>query len=162
MRQILAHTPAWVFALFLVLLVFGLMQARTRAVRRQPALLLPAGMIALWLAGIVSSFGPQLLPLMAWGIALIASSLAGCVIFRDKRIGFNRAAGKLLIPGSWVPLGVIMAIFFAKYVYAVLAAFDAHIIHAPGFVMALSALYGVLSGYLAARGLNLIRQARQA
>jgi len=30
--QILSHTPAWVFVLFFVLLVFGLMQTRTRKV----------------------------------------------------------------------------------------------------------------------------------
>jgi hypothetical protein len=45
--QILSHTPIWVYALFFVLLVFGLMQTRTRTVRKIFALLLPVGMIAL-------------------------------------------------------------------------------------------------------------------
>ena len=49
--QILAHTPIWVYALFFVLLAFGLIQTRTRTVRKMPALLLPAGMTALSLFG---------------------------------------------------------------------------------------------------------------
>ena len=49
--QILSHTPIWVYALFFVLLAFGLIQTRTRTVRKMPALLLPAGMTALSLFG---------------------------------------------------------------------------------------------------------------
>lgn len=44
--QILSHTPIWVYALFFVLLGFGLMQTRTRTVGKILALLLPVGMIA--------------------------------------------------------------------------------------------------------------------
>ena len=40
-----------------MLLAFGLMQTRTRTVRKIPALLLPVGMVALSLAGIKTSFG---------------------------------------------------------------------------------------------------------
>ena len=94
------------FALFFVLRVLGLMQTRTRTVRKFPALLLPAGMIALSLA-------------------------------------------------------VIMAIFFAKYAYAVMRALNADVISAPLFVVVLSAVYGLLGGYFAARALNLIKQAQE-
>lgn len=61
--QILSHTPIWVFALFFVLLGFGLQQTRTRSVSIVPALQLPAGMIAYSLAGINSSFGLRTIPL---------------------------------------------------------------------------------------------------
>ena len=61
--QILSNTPTWVFLLFFVLLVFGLMQTRTRTVRKMPTLLLPTGMILLSLTGINSSFGLRLIPL---------------------------------------------------------------------------------------------------
>jgi protein-S-isoprenylcysteine O-methyltransferase Ste14 len=60
--QILSHTPIWVFALFVILLVFGLMQSRTRTVSLIPALQLPAGMIALSLTGIYFSFGFRTMP----------------------------------------------------------------------------------------------------
>lgn len=160
--QILSHTPAWVFALFVVLLVFGLMQTRTRTVRRIPALLLPAGMVALSLAGIQSSFGMTPVPLAAWAVALATTALVGYALFRDKRVRYDAAAKAYFVPGSWVPLVVIMAIFFAKYAYAVMKAMNATVITTALFVVGLSVVYGLLSGYFAARALNLIRLARPA
>ena len=160
--QILSNTPQWVFVLFVVLLVFGLMQTRTRTVRKISALLLPAGMIALSLAGIQSSFGLELVPLVCWAIALAIAAFAGYALFRDERVRYDATAGKFFVPGSWTPLAVIMAIFFAKYVYAVMRALDADVISTPLFIVALSAVYGLLSGYFAARALHLIKQARMA
>jgi hypothetical protein len=158
--QILSHTPAWVFVLFAVLLAFGLMQARTRTVRMIPALLLPAGMIALSLAGINSSFGLKPVPLASWAVALAATAAVGHALFRDKRVEYDAATKKFFIPGSWVPLAVIVAIFFAKYAYAVMHALKFDVISAPLFIVALSAVYGLLSGYFAARAVNLIKKAR--
>ena len=75
--QILSHTPIWVYALFFVLLMFGLIQTRTRIVRKMPALLLPAGMLALSLWGIYSSFGLATILLAAWGMAIAIASVVG-------------------------------------------------------------------------------------
>jgi hypothetical protein len=87
-----------------VLLVFGLIQSRTRTVSKLPALLLPAGMIALSLAGINSSFGLTTIPLAAWGIALTIATVVGYTFFTDKRIHCKATDGKFFIPGSWIPL----------------------------------------------------------
>jgi NhaP-type Na+/H+ and K+/H+ antiporter len=100
-------------------------------------------------------------PLASWAVALATSALAGYALFRDKRVQYDVAAKEFFVPGSWVPLAVIMAIFFAKYVYAVMHALNAHVIAEPMFVVALSAVYGLLSGYFAARAMNLINQARK-
>jgi hypothetical protein len=159
--QILSHTPVWVYALFFTLLVFGLIQTRTRIVSKVPALLLPAGMVALSLAGINSSFGLRPIPVLAWGTTLIIAAIVGYVFFRDKRIHYKAADGKFFIPGSWIPLAVMMAIFFAKYVYAVMSAFEAEVISTPTFIGAVSAVYGLLSGYFASRAVNLIKQTQK-
>lgn len=159
--QILSRTPTWVFALFLVLLVFGLMQTRTRTVRKIPALLLPLGMVALSLAGVQSSFGLGAVPVASWAIALALAAVAGLVLFRDERVKYDPAAGTYFVPGRWAPLAVIMAIFFAKYVYAVMKALDVAAVDAMPFVVGLCAVYGVLSGYFAAKALNFVRLARE-
>lgn len=159
---ILANTPKWVFALFLALLAFGLMQARTRTVRRWPALLLPAGMVALSLAGIHSSFGLKPLPLISWSAALATATLVGHCLFRDEGVEYDARAQAFVVPGSWMPLAVIMAIFFAKYAYAVMHAFHAAVLATTPFVVTLSTLYGLLSGYFAAKALNLVNLARSA
>ena len=158
--QILSHTPIWVYGLFFVLLGFGLIQMRTRTVSKIPALLLPVGMIALSLAGINSSFGLRTIPPAAWGMAMVIATVVGYAFFRDTRIHCEATGGKFLIPGNWVPLVVMMAIFFSKYVYAVMHAFDAEIISTPMFIGALSAVY--LSGYFSSRAVNLIALAQKA
>ena len=158
--QILANTPAWVFVSFIVLLVFGLMQTRTRAVQKIPALLLPAGMIALSLFGIGSSFGLSPIPVASWAIALSTAALVGYALFRDRGVEYDATTEKFLVPGSWVPLGVMTTIFFAKYVYGVMHAFNVEVLSAPLFIVFLSAVYGLLSGYFAARGFNLVKTAQ--
>lgn len=76
--DILARTPVWVFAVFLVLLALGYQQSRTRTVSRQRFLLLPVAMMALSLYGVVSAFGVALVPLLAWvmgagGVAVLGA-----------------------------------------------------------------------------------------
>lgn len=160
--QVLAHTPTWVFALFFALLLFGLMQTRTRTVRRFPALLLPAGMIAPSLAGIQSSFGLAPVPLASRVLALAMSSLVGHALFRDQRVRYDASAKTYFVPGSRVPLAVITDIFVAKYVYAAIKALSAASILTTPFVLGLEPVYGVLSGCFAARVLNLTRLTRDA
>ncbi|MDZ4719584.1 MAG: DUF6622 family protein [Roseiflexaceae bacterium] len=159
--QILAHTPIWVYPLFLLLLVFGFIQTRTRNVRRIPALLLPASMSVLSLAGIISSFGLTTIPLAAWGTALTMATAVGYTFFRDTRIHSNAIDGTFLIPGSWVPLVVMMAIFLTKYLYAVMNAFNPEIFSTPLFIGTLSAVYGLFSGYFSSRTVNLIKLAQK-
>ncbi len=160
MMPVLSNTPPWVYGLFVLLLVFGLMQTRTRAVGRVPAFLLPVGMVALSLAGIQSSFGLRPVPLGAWVVALAISARLGLTLWRDHRVTYDASARAFRVPGSWWPLLVIMAIFLAKYAYAVMQALKVDVIAAPLFIVGLSAVYGLLSGYFAARALNLMRIAR--
>lgn len=117
-------------------------------------------MVALSLAGIDSSFGMHPVPVAAWTISLAAAAALGHALFRDRRVRYDTTDGKFLVPGSWVPLAVIMAIFFTKYVHAVMSALGAAVIESPVFVLCLSGAYGLLSGYFAARALNLVSRHR--
>lgn len=160
--QILAHTPIWVYPLFLLLVVFGFIQTRTRTIRRIPALILPVGMSVLSLAGIISSFGLTTLPLAAWGLAIAIATVVGYTFFRDTRVHSNATDGTFFIPGSWVPLVVMMAIFFTKYLYAIMNAYNPEIYSTPLFIGTLSAVYGLYSGYFSSRTVTLITLAQQA
>jgi hypothetical protein len=127
-----------------------------------PALLLPVGMLALSLWGIYSSFGLTTIPLAAWGMAIAIATVVGYTFFRDTRIHCTATDGNFFIPGSWAPFVVMMAIFFTKYVYAVMHAFNAEVISTPLFIGTLSAVYGLLSGYFSSRAGNLIKLAQKA
>lgn len=161
MLQILSHTPPWVFALFAGLLAFGILQTRSRNVKALVAYALPAGMVALSLSGIQSSFGFKPSPLAAWAVGLAAVAVIGYKAFPDRGISFNSAEGTFYIPGSWVPLAVIMAIFFAKYTFAVMQGLGIAAAQSPVTAVALSLIYGCLSGYFVARAASLFAAARR-
>jgi predicted membrane protein len=158
--QILTHTPIWVYGLFIVLIVFGLQQARSRTVNAVLAYFLPFGMITLSLAGINSSFGIQPTSLAMWAIGLLLITGIGFKYFRDDRVTFNRSSRAFFIPGSWVPFFVIMSIFLTKYVFGVIKALDAEILSTPAFVAGLSFTYGCFSGYFSSRAVNLMNKAK--
>ncbi|MBZ2205874.1 DUF6622 family protein [Massilia soli] len=160
MSQILTHTPPWVFALFAGLLAFGLLQTRSRNVNRTMAYLLPAGMVALSLSGVQSSFGLAPVPVALWATGLIVVAFAGYKLFPNTRLIFDPATNSFFIPGSWYPLAVIMAIFLTKYAFAVMTAMKFGAVNSPAFAMAFSLAYGCFSGYFAARAANLVAQTK--
>jgi len=160
--QILIHTPLWVYGLFIVLIAFGLQQTRSRNVNAVLAYFLPFGMIALSLAGINSSFGIKPAPIAMWAIGLLIVTVIGFKHFRDDRVMFTRSSRSFFIPGSWTPFFVIMAIFFTKYVFAVMHAFDAEIVTTKAFVAALSLAYGCFGGYFSSGAVNLVSKAKGA
>ena len=161
MLQILSHTPAWVFALFAGLLAFGLLQTRNRSVKKTLAYALPAGMIALSLSGIQSSFGLNWLPTAAWAVGLTLVAFIGHKAFPHKSISFNPENNTFYLPGSWAPLAVIMAIFFTKYLFAVMQGFGAAAASSATTAVILSLAYGCFSGYFCARAMSLVAAQRR-
>ena len=160
--QILTHTPIWVFGLFILLVIFGLQQTRSRNISAALAYFLPLGMIALSLSGINSSFGLKPVPVALWAIGLVIVTLIRFKYFRDDRVTFTRESRTFFIPGSWTPLFVIMAIFLTKYLFAIMHAMDAELVSSNAFVASLSLAYGCFSGYFSSRAVNLVFKAKAA
>jgi hypothetical protein len=158
--QILIHTPSLVYGLFVVLVAFGLKQTRNRNVNAVLAYVLPFAMVALSFAGIKSSFGIKAAPITMWALGLLMVTLIGFKYFRDDRIRFVQSSGSFFIPGSWTPFLVIMAIFFTKYVFAVMRASNAEMVSTSTFVATLSLAYGCFSGYFCSRVLNLVTKSK--
>jgi hypothetical protein len=59
---------------------------------------------------------------------------------------FDPAARRLAIPGSWVPLRLMMVIFFTKYSVAVALALHPEIHTDRVVAVGVSLIYGILSG----------------
>src|SRR5687768_6974358 len=119
MLQILSHTPAWAFVLFAVLLGFGLIQTRSRSVKKQVAYVLPAAMVVLSLSGVQSSFGFKLVPVAAWAAGLLVAAFVCYKVCPNRGMSFDSVSNACFIPGSWGPLAVVMAIFCTEYALAV-------------------------------------------
>lgn len=156
--QVLTRTPVWVWALLAALLVLGFSQARPRRVGLVRVALLPLGMAGFSLYGTASAFGASPLVLGSW---LTACALLLAMVPLPVPVGarFDSAKREFDLPGSWVPMALILGIFLTKYGVGASLALHPELKANVGFSVAIAALYGVFSGVFAARAASLLRMA---
>jgi len=75
------------------------------------------------------------------------------------KVQFEPAQQAFRVPGSWLPLALMMAIFLLKYAVGVTLAMQPHLAHSAGFAITVSAAYGALSAVFLARARNILAQA---
>ncbi len=156
----LASIPAWVPALLLGLVFLGYRQSQPRLVKPQALVAVALAMFGLSLFGVVSAFGGEPLALLAWAVAYAVTLLLGA---RQFGSGSLSAVGTSVhIPGSWVPLALILAIFLAKFLLGFAAGVHSPLLHQPSFIAIMSAILGALSGGFGARALAVHRCAAAA
>ena len=162
--RIVQGTPGWVWGLLAGLLLLGALQMRTRSVAPARTVLLPLGLALFSLGGLARDLmtTPWLLPAVALWMLTAAALLA---IAWNRRppagVHYEPATRRIRLPGSVVPLLIILAIFLVKYVVGVELALQPALREQTAFALGLAVASGALSGLLAARNAGLWRVARQ-
>ncbi len=161
--QILVHTPKWVFAVFALLLWLGARQLRPGRAGLGRVMALSAAMTALSLAGVISAFGDSAGALLGWAAAAAA---AMALVVRQgplpAGVRYDAAARSFDLPGSAVPLALMMGVFFTKYAVGVALAMHPGLPRQAGFAVGIPMLYGAFSGIFAARAVRLWRLAARS
>ncbi|MEZ0202931.1 DUF6622 family protein [Ideonella sp.] len=155
LMQIVSHTPTWVFALFAGLLWLGGRQMMARRMKLSRITLVALLMTGLSVAGVWSAFHATPVALLAWALA---AALATALVVRrplPQGLRYDTASRECLVPGSAVPLMLMMGIFVTKYVVGVLVAMQPAMAQQLGFASAMSAAYGVFSGVFVGRAMRL-------
>jgi len=153
---ILSHVPAWVWAILAFILVMGFIQSRDQQMARTRLMILPLVWLAFGAWGVHNSFGLGGAPLLAWGLALIAS------LRLVKRSGWPGAArhdaesDRYFVPGSWLPLALMLGIFCAKFALGMSLALHPELAQDGTFAAGFSALFGALSGIFLGRSRNIL------
>ncbi len=161
MIEILTHTPRWVWALLAALVALGAAQARPQRLARPRLIVLPAVLVALGLNSSWATFSAHPAMLAAWIAAFAGCSVAGR--------GWRAAAGTvwsaehacLLVPGSWLPLALILVVFWLRYALAVGFALHPAWRDDLTLLAAASLLYGAIAGIFAGRALGLLALCRR-
>ena len=148
----ITHTPYWVFALFIGLCLFGVLQARTRRVRPALALLLPVGMLILSVAGVLQYTSLWLAGLACWMLGVAVSATLLSRLMSPSFVTGNAYDSRLLVQGRCVPLLVILGIFLTRYTLGVAHAMHAPILEHWPVQMTVAWVLGAWSGYFALRG----------
>jgi len=157
--QIAINTPLWVWGLLAALVALGLTQARERNAGLTRTALLPLGMGIFSLWGLVSGFGASPSVLGAWlGAAAVALTF---IVLRPLPAGvrYDTTRRVFALPGSWVPLALILGIFSIKYATGVALAMQPALRADPAVALAVAALSGLFSGIFAGRTVRLLRLA---
>ena len=152
---ILQHTPVWVWVVFAAILLLGLQQTRTRDVSIARATILPVVMIVLSLSGVLGAFAHVPLAWVAWAVGVGASLLLASKAVAVRGASRATKPGHLRIPGSFVPVILILAVFITKYTAGIALAMNPTLATNPGVAVALSLVYGAFSGLFWARAQSL-------
>jgi hypothetical protein len=139
------------------LLALGYSQTRNRSIGFRRAFIFPVVMVTLSLLGTVSAFGAAPLVLGLW--LAVSMGVASMVMQRPVPTGtaYDSDNRRFALPGSWLPMGIIVAIFLTKYSVGVTLAMQPALAKQTLFAMAIGTLYGVFSGFFTGRTLRLWR-----
>lgn len=164
--QVVQHTPSWVWGLLAGLLWLGASQLFARTVGLRRVLLMPLAMAGLSVYGLVSAFGGSGhagAAVLAW-LTATAMVTALALWFRPTAPSgtlYAAPSRSFRLPGSAMPLVLILGIFLTKYVVGVELAMQPALAQDGLLALQIAALYGVFSGLFVARALRLLRLARQ-
>ena len=158
--QTLQHIPLWVFALLVGLIALGLLQTRTRHIRRQRLLGINIALAVFTLVGVTQQWRPT--PWLAWGLAswAVTCLLITWVLGQGAAplgASYDADTRRYTVPGSWLPLALFMAIFACKFGVGMVSATAPEMIHSQYAAIGISALYGLFSGLLNARAWRLLK-----
>lgn len=164
--SIVRRTPLWVWGLLVSLLWLGLGQMLPRRAGLRRVLWMPVAMALFSAYGLAWAFSGShgVGAVAAWLLAALAMATAS-LLWRPQppaSTHYDTAEGRFHLPGSGVPLGLILGIFFTKYVVGVELALQPPLAHDSTFTLQVATLYGVFNGLLAARAARLWQLARQA
>jgi len=154
--QILQRTPPWVFVLFGVLLILGVLQVRPRELGRTRVALMPSIFLPLSMWGIWSAFGPSTLAYGGWLAGIGAALLINRHARLPRQVSYSDHTRQFRVEGSWIPLAMMMAIFFTRYAIAVATAMQPELKSMPAFAAAVGFAYGLFSGSFLARSLRIL------
>lgn len=156
-QMVVTSTPLWVWGLLAALVALGLSQTRTRSASLARVTVPALGLVAFSVAGLVGDFGGTPAVLGSW-LAAAALTLAA-VNCQPVPSGthYDETRREFVVPGSWVPMALILGIFLIKYAVGVSLGFNPGLRADTGFAMAVAALSGLSSGMFAGRTVRLLR-----
>ncbi len=153
--SILRHTPPWVWLLLAGLAAYGWFLGRPQRMTRARLLVLPLILLVISILGMLRDPAASGLSALAF-FGAYAAALALGAVARWPR-GVRREGASYAVPGSWVLLLVILALFGTKYTLAVASAMQLPWAQRPATAIVAAGIFGLATGLLGARALGILR-----
>lgn len=155
--EILLHTPVWVWAVFAGLAALGFAQTRDRETSRARVTLLPLVFVGLSFAGVLRPGAAGGTALAAWGLGFAAVLLFARRALAVRGARWSSDTARLHVPGSWVPLGLILGLFVLRYCMGVLGSIRPEIAQTLALSLGSQCVYGLFAGCFWVRSASLRR-----
>ncbi len=155
--QILKNTPIWVWAILVALIYLGSKQLKARVVKRYSVLIAPV--VFLFVGLMAAGRGP--VGFGAWAVSLIGFAVVTFFVWRPTAGARYEASGdRLHLPGSVVPMMLMLAIFLLNYVINVVLAINPAYRSELAWQVGPALILGALSGVFIGRATTLFRMNR--
>lgn len=154
--DILRDTPLWVW------FVAGLLWWRGHALTRSQItsggrlFILPAVFLVMSLAATVTTFDARLPIMVAWVLGAITAALIWASSRQSEDLLFNRQNRTYRVPGSGVPLVLIMVAFCARYAIGIALAQHDDLRASMLFGVSSAFIFGSIGGAFMGRALNIV------
>jgi len=153
--EILQGTPLWVWLVLAAVAWLGFAQSRDRTVSRACTGFLPWVFVLLSLCAVAFGPGELSLTLLVWSLGFTAGWAGGRRFVAARGAAWSADMERVHVPGSWVPLLLMVALFASRYLFGVVAAVAPAMRADARFVALTSLSYGVFAGLFWARGRSL-------
>ena len=160
---IISHIPLWVWAILGYIVFMGLKQTRQTRLSRLRLLALPGFWLCFGAWGVIGHYGVASLPTLLW---LAGLGLGVTLTLRADwagRLGahYDAESSRYVVPGSWIPLMLMLSIFVAKFAQGVLLALHPAWGSLLAVQLATGLAFGTISGAMLGRSVSVLRTAFQ-
>ena len=161
---VLQRTPSWVWFLLAGLTWLGVSQLRDRKAGLARVSLLPVIMTGLSIWGIVGAFSASPMfgyTMLVWMLVAAIAFAAIGVTSAPQGTQYDPATRTYFLPGSVLPLLMILGIFLTRYVVNVDIAMNPALTRDGQYTLIVAAMYGLFTGSFVGRAARLWRLAAE-
>ena len=156
--DIAAHVPTWVWAILGYIVVMGLKQTKEMQLSKLRLIALPGFWLIFGAWGVIGHYGWVSLPTAVWigGLALGLTFVLRTVSINAR---YDAETSRYVVPGSWLPLALMLSIFCAKFAQGVTLAMHPQWGAMLSVQLATGLLFGTISGCMLGRSASILRSA---
>jgi len=154
--EAIAHTPPWVWPLFLLMLWLGARNLATRERPLAPMFVLPAIVLILGLVTLATSSADLTLVIPAFVVSLAIGAAIGWNLVPGNVVPV-RERGRVVVPGSVAPLLVVIAVLILRYAMGYIYGRWPELRRDPALTLEFGATGALLAGIVWGRMLRFVQ-----